>query len=321
MPAYAAPCHFMSEPSVPRRTVLRLGALSLASLLMPEFASQHARGEPALLTRPIPSTGERLPAVGLGTWQAFDVAGDAAAIDEARETLKALAAAGGRVIDSSPMYGSAESVAGQLVQELEIRDRVFVATKVWTEGRNAGRAQMDTSMKKLRVDRLDLMQVHNLVDTGTHLDTLREWKAAGRVRYVGVTHYHAGAHAALEKIVRAGEVQFVQVNYSLAEPEAERRLLQAAADKGVAVIVNRPFAEGAMFGRVKGKPLPGWAAELGCASWAQVFLKWILGHPAVTCAIPGTRNAKHLADNLGAARGPLPDGPARRRIAEHYASL
>jgi diketogulonate reductase-like aldo/keto reductase len=301
--------------------VLRLGALSLASLLMPEFASTPARAAPALLTRPIPSTGEPLPAVGLGTWQAFDVAGDAAAIDEARETLKALAAAGGRVIDSSPMYGSAESVAGQLVQELAIRDRVFVATKVWTEGRNAGRAQMDASMKKLRVDRLDLMQVHNLVDTGTHLDTLREWKAAGRVRYVGVTHYHSGAHAALEKIVRAGEVQFVQVNYSLAEPEAERRLLQAAADKGVAVIVNRPFAEGAMFRRVKDKPLPGWAAELGCASWAQFFLKWILGHPAITCAIPGTRNARHLADNLGAARGPVPDAAARRRMAEHYASL
>jgi diketogulonate reductase-like aldo/keto reductase len=311
----------MSEPSVPRRTVLRLGALSLASLLMAEFAPEPARAAPALLTRPIPSTGEPLPAVGLGTWQAFDVAGDAAAIDEARETLQALAAAGARVIDSSPMYGSAESVAGQLVHELAIRERVFVATKVWTEGRNAGRAQMDASMKKLRVDRLDLMQVHNLVDTGTHLDTLREWKAAGRVRYVGVTHYHSGAHAALEKIVRAGEVQFVQVNYSLAEPEADRRLLQAAADKGVAVLVNRPFAEGAMFRRVKGKPLPGWAAELGCASWAQFFLKWILGQPAVTCAIPGTRNAKHLADNLGAARGPVPDAAARRRMAEHYASL
>jgi diketogulonate reductase-like aldo/keto reductase len=301
--------------------MLRLGAVSLASLLMSESRSQPARAGAALLTRPIPSTGEPLPAVGLGTWQAFDVAGDAAAIDEARETLKALAAGGGRVIDSSPMYGSAESVAGQLVQELGLRDRVFVATKVWTEGRNAGRSQMDASMRKLRVDRLDLMQVHNLVDTGTHLDTLREWKAAGRVRYVGVTHYHAGAHAALEKIVRAGEVQFVQVNYSLAEPEADRRLLQAAADKGVAVIVNRPFAEGAMFRRVKGKPLPAWAAELGCASWAQYFLKWILGHPAVTCAIPGTRNPGHLADNLGAARGPVPDAAARRRMAEHFASL
>ena len=309
----------MSERPFHRRAVLRLGALSLASLLMPDMPLQSA--EAALLTRPIPSSGEPLPAVGLGTWQAFDVAGDAAAVEEARETLRALVAAGGRVLDSSPMYGSAEAVAGQLVQELGIRERVFVATKVWTEGRNAGRAQMDASMKKLRVDRLDLMQVHNLVDVGTHLQTLREWKAAGRVRYVGVTHYHAGAHAALETVVRSGEVQFVQVNYSLEEPEAERRLLPAAAASGVAVVVNRPFAEGSMFRRVKGKPLPAFAVGLGCATWAQYFLKWILGHPAVTCAIPGTRNPKHLADNLAAARGPVPDAAARRRMAEHFASL
>jgi len=299
--------------------VLRLGALSLASLLMPDTPLQSA--ETALLTRPIPSTGEPLPAVGLGTWQSFDVAGDPAAVEEARETLRALASAGGRVLDSSPMYGSAEAVAGQLVHELGLRERVFVATKVWTEGRNAGRAQMDASMKKLRVERLDLMQVHNLVDAGTHLQTLREWKAAGRVRYVGVTHYHAGAHAALETVVRSGEVQFVQVNYSLDEPEAERRLLPAAAASGVAVVVNRPFAEGSMFRRVKGKPLPPLAGELGCASWAQYFLKWILGHPAVTCAIPGTRNPKHLADNLAAARGPIPDAAARKRMAEHFAAL
>ncbi|HZR70363.1 MAG TPA: aldo/keto reductase [Burkholderiales bacterium] len=309
----------MSQRPFPRRAVLRLGALSLASLLMPDTPLQSA--ETALLTRPIPSTGEPLPAVGLGTWQSFDVAGDPAAVEEARETLRALAAAGGRVLDSSPMYGSAEAVAGQLVQELGLRERVFVATKVWTEGRNAGRAQMDASMKKLRVERLDLMQVHNLVDAGTHLQTLREWKAAGRVRYVGVTHYHAGAHAALETVVRSGEVQFVQVNYSLDEPEAERRLLPAAAASGVAVVVNRPFAEGSMFRRVKGKPLPPLAGELGCASWAQYFLKWILGHPAVTCAIPGTRNPRHLADNLAAARGPIPDAAARKRMAEHFASL
>ncbi len=311
----------MSGVPIPRRAVLRLGALTAASLLMPQLPSTPARAQGALLARPVPSTGEPLPVVGLGTWQAFDVAGDAAAVEEAREALRALVAAGARVIDSSPMYGSAESVAGQLVQELGVRDRVFVATKVWTEGRNAGRSQMDASMKKLRVERLDLMQVHNLVDTGTHLDTLKEWKAAGRVRYLGVTHYHAGAHAALETVVRSGQVQFVQVNYSLAEPEADRRLLAAAADKGVAVIVNRPFAEGAMFRRTRGKPLPAFAAELGCESWAQFFLKWILGHPAVTCAIPGTRNAGHLADNLGAARGPLPDAAARRRMAEHYAAL
>jgi diketogulonate reductase-like aldo/keto reductase len=307
----------MPERSAARRTVLKLGAASLASLLM----SEPVRAEPALLTRPVPSTGEPLPAVGLGTWQAFDVAGDAAGIAEARATLEELVRTGGRVIDSSPMYGSAESVAGRLVQELGIRERVFVATKVWIEGRNSGRTQMEASMRKLRVERLDLMQVHNLVDTDTHLATLRDWKAAGRVRYVGVTHYHAGAHAALEKYVRSGAVDFVQVNYSLAEPEAERSLLGAAADQRVAVVVNRPFAEGAMFRRTKGRPLPAWAGELGCASWAQLFLKWILAHPAVTCAIPGTRNPGHLADNLGAARGPLPDAAARRRIAELFGSF
>jgi diketogulonate reductase-like aldo/keto reductase len=219
------------------------------------------------------------------------------------------------------MYRTAESVTGQLCAELGIRDRLFIATKVWTEGRAAGLRQMEDSMKKLRVERLDLMQVHNLVDTATHLATLRDWKKSGRVRYIGVTHYHAGAHAELEKIVRTGAVDFAQLNYSLEEPEADRKLLQAAAEARVAVIVNRPFAEGAMFRRVKDKPLPPWAKDIGCASWAQFFLKWILAHPAVTCAIPGTRNPKHLADNLGAAREPLPDEATRSKMANYFGSL
>ncbi len=273
------------------------------------------------LQRPIPKTGEMIPAVGLGTWQAFDVADDAAETAQAREALKALVDLGGRVIDSSPMYGSAESVSGQLADELRVKAKLFVATKVWTSGKQAGIRQMEDSMRKLRVERLDLMQVHNLVDAGTHLATLREWKTAGRVRYLGVTHYHAGAHADLEKIIRPGDVDFVQVNYSLAEPEADRRLLAVAANSRTAVIVNRPFAEGAMFRRVKDKPVPDWAKEIGCASWAQFFLKWILGHPAVTCAIPGTRNPKHVADNLGAASGPLPDEAMRRRMSVYFESL
>ena len=273
------------------------------------------------LQRPIPKTGETIPAVGLGTWQAFDVAGDAAETAQAREALKALVDLGGRVIDSSPMYGSAESVSGQLADELRVKAKLFVATKVWTSGKQAGIRQMEDSMRKLRVERLDLMQVHNLVDAGTHLATLRDWKSAGRVRYLGVTHYHAGAHADLEKIIRPGDIDFVQVNYSLAEPEADRRLLAVAADSRTAVIVNRPFAEGSMFRRVKDKPLPDWATEIGCASWAQFFLKWILGHPFVTCAIPGTRNPKHVADNLGAASGPLPDETMRRRMSVYFESL
>lgn len=276
---------------------------------------------PRVLARPIPSTGETIPAVGLGTWQVFDVAGSTEELSQAREALKVFFEHGGRVIDSSPMYGSAESVVGQLATELGLASRLFVATKVWTSGRDAGIRQMEDSMRKLRLERLDLMQVHNLLDARTHLRTLREWKKAGRVRYLGVTHYHAGAHADLEKMIAPGDIDFVQVNYSLAEPEAERRLLAVAAERHTAVIVNRPFAEGGMFRRVKGKTLPDWATDLGCASWAQFFLKWILAHPSVTCAIPGTRNPKHAADNLAAAAGPLPDAATRRRMANHFNSL
>ena len=272
-------------------------------------------------TRAVPRTGEALPVVGLGTWQVFDVAGNAAETGQARETLRVFAELGGRVVDSSPMYGSSESVTGELADALGLRGKLFVATKVWTSGRQAGIRQMEDSMRKLRVERLDLMQVHNLVDTTTHLATLAEWKKAGRVRYVGVTHYHAGAHRDLERVIATGDVDFVQVNYSVAEPEAGDRLLRAAADRRVAVVVNRPFAEGAMFGRVRGKAVPEWAKDFGAESWAQVFLKWILADPAVTCVIPGTRNPKHVADNLGAASPPLPDADARRRIATHFASL
>jgi len=300
-----------------RRDFLRTGACALGALLMPQ-GSSAANGP---LARRVPKTGEAIPAVGLGTWQVFDVATDAKEKAQAEETLKAFVELGGRVIDSSPMYGSSESVTGELAAALGVGAKLFVATKVWTSGRQAGIRHMEESMRKLRVERLDLMQVHNLVDASTHLATLREWKTAGRVRYLGVTHYHAGAHADLEKIIRPGDVDFVQVNYSLAEPEAGRRLLAAAADSRTAVIVNRPFAEGAMFRRVRGGPLPAWAREIGCASWAQFFLKWILGHPAVTCAIPGTRNPKHVADNLGAASGPLPDEAIRRRMSVYFESL
>lgn len=277
--------------------------------------------ERAGLERPIPKTGERVPAVGLGTWQVFDVAGNPVEMAQARDTLRTFAERGGRVIDSSPMYGSSEAVTGQLAAELGLEGKLFVATKVWTSGRQAGIRQMEDSMRKLRVAHLDLMQVHNLVDTATHLAALREWKASGRVRYVGVTHYHAGAHADLEKVVARGDVDFVQVNYSLVEPEASSRLLRVAADTRTAVIVNRPFAEGALFRRTKGATLPDWVRDIGCESWAQFSLKWILAEPAVTCVIPGTRNPAHVADNLGAAAGPLPDPAMRARMAAHFAAL
>ncbi len=273
-----------------------------------------------MLERRIPRTGESIPAIGLGTWQVFDVAGDDRAMAPARETLRVFVEKGGRVVDSSPMYGSSESVTGRLAAELGAREKLFVATKVWTTGRQAGIRQMEESLRKLGVERLDLMQVHNLTDVQTHLAILGDWKRAGRIRYLGITHYHAGAHAELASLIARGDIDFVQVNYSLAEPEAERRLLPAAAASDTAVIVNRPFAAGAMLRRVTGKPLPAWAAELGCASWAQFFLKWILAHPAVTCVIPATRNPSHMADNLAAAGGPLPDEPLRRRMAEHWAA-
>jgi len=310
----------MNAQRSPKTRLSRRDWLKLAAALTLGGAMPVA-GAAGRTQRPIPKTGEAIPAVGLGTWQAFDVAGDATGTAQAREALKALLELGGRLIDSSPMYGSAESVCGQLAEELAVKSKLFVATKVWTSGKQAGIRQMEDSMRKLRVERLDLMQVHNLADADTHLATLREWKKAGRVRYIGVTHYNAGAHADLERYIKPGDIDFVQVNYSLAEPEADRSLLAAAASSRTAVIVNRPFAEGAMFGRVKGKPLPEWAKEIGCASWAQFFLKWILAHPAVTCVIPGTRNARHVADNLGAASGPLPDEATRRRMAAHFSSL
>ena len=299
-----------------RRAFLGVSAMALGGMLMRTESSAGGT-----LERRIPKSGEPVPAVGLGTWQAFDVGGDAGGTAEAKDALKLFVELGGRVIDSSPMYGSSESVTGQLAAELGVQSKLFVATKVWTSGKQAGIRQMEESMKRLRVQRLDLMQVHNLVDVQTQLATLRDWKAAGRIRYLGVTHYHAGAHAELERIIARGDLDTVQVNYSLAEPEADRRLLRVAADSGTAVIVNRPFAEGAMFGRVKGLRLPEWAKDAGCTSWAQFFLKWILAQPAVTCVIPGTRNAKHVADNLGAASGPLPDEAMRRRMSEHYNSL
>jgi len=278
-------------------------------------------GEP-LLTRAIPAGGEKLPVVGLGTWQGFDVAASGAEFGEARATVQALIEAGASLIDSSPMYGRSESVTGDVLRDLGARGKCFVATKVWTRGRDAGIEQMNTSMQRLRVEVCDLMQVHNLVDTDIHFATLAKWKEQKRVRYRGITHYHAGAHADLERALKKHKPEFVQVNYSLAETDADRRLLDACREQGAAVLVNRPFAEGALFGRVRGKAVPAWAgAELGIQSWGQYFLKWIIGHPAVTCAIPGTRNPRHMLDNLGAARGALPDAKQREKMRQDFTAL
>ena len=275
----------------------------------------------AILKRPIPRSGELLPAVGVGTWQTFDVGPRAPERSELSEVLRMLAQSGGSVVDSSPMYGKSEGVVGDLATGLGLRDKLFYATKVWTSGREAGIRQMETSFRLMQTQRMDLMQVHNLLDLSVHAKTLREWKTAGRVRYIGITHYHEGAHAELERIVKTREWDFVQFNYSMAEREAETRLLPACADSGTAVLVNRPYSQGSLFPKVKGVALPKWAADFDCASWGQFFLKYLLAHPAVTCVIPGTRRTAHLRDNLGAGLGRLPDPAMRRRMVEYLDRL
>ena len=291
----------------PRRRAL-LAALAAGAAIRPALAQDF-------LSKEIPSTRERLPLIGVGTWQTFDVGADAAARAPLREVLKLL---NQNIIDSSPMYGSSETVAGDLIAELGLRDKLFMATKVYTSGRDEGIRQMETSFKRLRVERMDLMQVHNLVDVGTHTETLLEMKSRKKIRYLGITHYTSSAYVEVERLLRTKQYDFLQINYSLGERESENKLLPLAADLKVAVIANRPFAEGALFRRVKGKPLPPWAAELGITSWAQYFLKWIVSHPAVTCAIPGTGNPKHMQDNLGAGRGRLPTAAQRKQMAEYF---
>jgi diketogulonate reductase-like aldo/keto reductase len=269
----------------------------------------------AAVTKKIASSGEGLPVIGVGTWQTFDVGADPGARAPLREVLRML---NGNAIDSSPMYGTSESVAGDLIAELGMRDKLFVATKVWTNGRDAGIRQMETSFKRLRVERMDLMQVHNLQDVETHTKTLREWKEKKRIRYIGITHYSSHAYAEVERLLKTGQYDFLQINYSLGERDSGKRVLPLAREKNVAVIANRPFAEGALFRQVKGKPLPPWAAELGMASWAQYFLKWIVSHPAITCAIPGTGKPEHMKDNLAAGAGALPDDKARKRMTAYF---
>jgi aryl-alcohol dehydrogenase-like predicted oxidoreductase len=299
-----------------RRDFLRIALGAGAVALTGDFAMAEN-----LIRKPIPKTGELLPAVGLGTWQTFDVGTAQSARAPLKEVLREFVRLGGSVLDSSPMYGKSESVVGDLAAELGVHKQLFVATKVWTSSRDAGIRQMEESFERLHAQRIDLMQVHNLVDYRTHLATLRAWKEQGKVRYIGVTHYTASAYDQLARVIAAEDMDFVQLNYSLAERGAEQRLLPLAADRRIAVLVNRPFAEGALFRKARGKPLPPWAKEIGCASWAQFFLKFVISHLAVTCAIPATSKVEHLVDNMQAASGPLPDAKARDRIARYFADL
>ena len=273
-----------------------------------------------MTTRKIPASGDEIPVIGMGSSDTFDVGNDAMKRAELRGVLRGLVEAGGSVIDTSPMYGSAESVLGDLIDDLDLGQTLWLATKVWTRGREAGARQIEESFARLRAKRLDLLQIHNLLDWREHVPTLRALQADGRVRYSGITHYRADAQAELERVLGAEQFDWVQVNYSLAEPEAAARLLPLCQERGIAVMVNRPFADGALFARARGKPLPPWAAEVGCKSWGQFFLRWAASHPAVTCVIPATSKPQHMIDNAAAGQAPLPDGQ-RRRMAEYWQTL
>jgi diketogulonate reductase-like aldo/keto reductase len=296
--------------------------LGVAALASPLLRSTIAMASSAMITRPIPSTGEALPVIGLGTSQTFDVGGGAADRQPLREVLRLMLDGGGKLIDTSPMYGRAEAVTGDLVAETAVRPRVFLATKVWTSGRGAGLAQMQRSAELLKSPVIDLMQIHNLLDWRTHLATLRAMKAEGKIRYIGITHYTTGSLSELARILASEPgIDFVQCAYSLGTRAAETALLPVAAERKVAVIVNRPFEDGGMFRRVRGRALPEWAAEFDCANWAQLFLKYIIAEPAVTCAIPATSNPKHMADDLEAGTGRLPDATQRQQIRQLWDAL
>lgn len=266
------------------------------------------------MRRPIHSSGESLPVIGLGTYQAFDAGASETKREALRQVLREFVQHEGALIDSSPMYGSSELVVGDLTAELDLRPKLFMATKVWTRGERNGIEQMNESFRRMQVEVMDLMQIHNLVDWRTHATTLDDWKQRGKIRYTGVTHYHSGAYQELESIMKLRRFDFAQFNYSIVEREAERRLLPLALDTGTAVIINRPFGAGSLFSRVRGVALPSWAAEIECSSWAQFFLKYVVSHPAVTCAIPATSKPKHMVDDMGGGYGTLPDEATRKRM-------
>jgi diketogulonate reductase-like aldo/keto reductase len=279
-------------------------------------ASASAAGSTAtaLLQRSIPSSGEKIPVIGLGTSGPFEVGTAAEQRAPLGAVLEAFFAGGGTFIDTSPMYSTAEAVLGDLLTAT-MQERAFVATKVWTRGEQEGVRQMTRSRELLRRRKIDLMQVHNLLDLEVHLRTLRRWKAEGRIRYIGITHYTVASHETLADIIRREPLDFVQFNYSATTTAAENMLLPLCADRGVATIVNRAFDDGKIFAQLRGKPLPSWAADIGCSSWAQVLLKYVISHPAVTCVIPATGKLANMQDNLAAGRGVMPDAELRRTIA------
>ena len=313
----------MPGRNLTRREASRLIGAGAAGVLLqiPTSSAQAATQSSSMLARAIPSSGEKLPVIGLGTWNVFDVNLTPENRTQLAEVMSLFVKRGGRVVDSSPMYGRAEGVIGELAAKLGLRDSLFIATKVWTAGKEAGIAMMERSMDRFRTKRIDLMQVHNLVDVETQMSSLREWKTKGRIRYTGITHSQARGFYEVERIMRSQKPDFVQINYSIMEPEAAQRILPLAQELRMAVIINRPFGGGGLFGRVAAKSLPPWAAEIDCRSWAQFFLKWIVAHPVITCVIPATNNPQHIEDNMAAGLGRLPDAKMRQRMIAFVSSL
>lgn len=301
-----------------RREFMIATAASATLLALPPFAYTSSKN---IRTRPIPSSGEIIPCVGMGTWITFDVGTNQKDINSRTEVLRHFFAHGGGMIDSSPMYGSAQAVLGKCFKKLPPPQSLFSATKVWTPGEKEGINQMQTAEKLWGLKNFDLMQIHNLVGWKTHLKTLREYKESGRIRYIGVTTSHGRRHDELIKVMHIEPFDFVQFTYNIIDTEAENRLLPLAADKGIAVIINRPFQRGNLFNKVENKPIPAWVKEFDCNNWAQYFLKFILSHPAVTVAIPATSRTDHMDENMGALKGKLPDKAMRKRMQEYYRSI
>lgn len=284
-------------------------------------ADMRAPARPA--ARAIPSTGETLPVIGLGSWITFNIGRDPVALDECAEIVRVFLESGCTLIDSSPMYGSAQDTIGQALARLDasVRQRAFSADKVWTGSGDRGPSQVEESRRRWGIERFDLLQVHNLLAWDAHLPMLFAMKAEGRLRYIGITTSEGRRHPEIERIMRAHPIDFLQLSYNIIDREAERRLLPMARERGIAVIANRPFRQGDLIRAVKRHPLPAWAAELDCRNWAQVLLKFVVSHPDVHCAIPATSRVAHLRENLGAAHGPMPDADMRRRMADHVARL
>ena len=308
-----------STQALSRRQFMRgLGLLSAGIVLMPKNIFGES-GQP--ITRAIPSTGEPIPVIGMGTSRTFDVGNDPAGMAQLSKVLQVFFDNGGVLIDSSPMYGSAERVVGELLKTVPNKKKLFAATKVWTDGKQNGIDQMRESMRLMGVAVMDLIQIHNLRDWKTHLPTLRQWKQEGKIRYIGITTSHGRYHAELMQIMRTEDLDFVQFTYNIGSRTVEDSLLPLAADRGMAILINRPFQRGALFRKVKGQALPEWAREFDCQSWGQFFLKFIVSHPAVTCAIPATSNVNHMMDNMAANFGKLPSPSMRKRMLQYFTEL